>query len=91
MNNVWTNRFLPWGNIVCEAVTKNVFLYKRGGCNHACEDLPKWLKNEETERSTHKTTKTWMKVDSIHVRVHDPRNDVIGAKEAELLKTIKSS
>ena len=55
-------------------------------CTHVHADMPEWIQNEETEESTHKTAKTWIKVDSIHVKVDEPKNGVIKTEEAELLK-----
>ena len=47
--------------------------------------MPKWLENEETDGSPHKTIGTWMNLDSIHARVNDPRKDVTSVEEVELL------
>ena len=59
--------------------------YTNEAHTHTHEDLQKWLQNEKIEGSTHKIGGTWMKVDSILVRVNEHGNDVTGVEEAELL------
>ena len=56
---------------------------------HACEYLSKWIQYKETKGSTHKNIGTWMKEASIHVRVDEPRNYVIGVEEAKLLNIMR--
>ena len=47
------------------------------------------VQNEETKGSIHQNVSTWMKVDSIHVRVEEPINGVTSAEEVELLKIMR--
>ena len=42
--------------------------------------LSRWLQWEKAEGSTHEMVGTWMKGISIHVRVDELGNDVIGVK-----------
>ena len=69
---------------VGRVIIESVFLYKRVGHSHACEDGQTSYKMKRL-RYLSKTDRIWMKETSNHVRVHEPGMDVTSVGEAILL------